>query len=80
MLNFARYTADSHLTSSLLQHGDVRREDILSCIDVTITDRSARSALHQVGQIDSQTRHRALEDRTDGRFLGGSTAGHPYSL
>jgi len=45
MLNFARYTADSHLTSSLLQHGDVRREDIVSCIDVTMMDRSAHSAL-----------------------------------
>jgi hypothetical protein len=55
MLNFttSSYTADSHLTSSspstaedsFCKTATSRREDIVSCIDVTIMDRFAHSAL-----------------------------------
>jgi hypothetical protein len=52
MLNFTSYTEDSHLTSlspssaedSFCKTALSRREDIVSCIDVTIMDRSAPSA------------------------------------
>jgi hypothetical protein len=79
MLNFTSYTADSHLTSSSPSRAEdffcktamSRREDIVSCIDVSIMDRSAHSALP------------SPFSKIFPAFVAGAAvtrAGHPYSL